>query len=250
MSGRALTHDHPTAGEYSFEEDRHTATFVCTHVWSGGRPIREVAHDAGGDWQFLCGEGEHADASEAVLVCLEHVVSRDPSVNELASMCTAHVATRSAVGAPWRIEDETLANIREKIAEYGFWVGLVPAEGHEPAFAYTIGLYQSFQHPELLVFGLGTDAMHGILDVCGDLIRGGARFEDAQATSAILEGYDVRFRAVRDEASHAEYLGYGCRYYGNRTFPVLQCLWPDKAGRFAGEPGAAESLAKAQPLIP
>jgi hypothetical protein len=44
--------------------------------------------------------------------------------------------------------------------------------------------------------------------------------------SAPLGSY---FRAVTAEASYAEYLGYGwASHYGDRAFPVLQLLWPDK----------------------
>jgi hypothetical protein len=40
-----------------------------------------------GDWQFLCG-GDHSGESDdkPLLDCLENVVLRDPSLNELAAM--------------------------------------------------------------------------------------------------------------------------------------------------------------------
>jgi len=103
-----MSHRHPAADDFQFKENRHTAAFTCKHVWTDGKPILFVSHDQDGDWQFLCGDDddEAADA-DYLLVCLEHVAHRDPSVNELATMCTAHVATRSDRGAPWKVEDET-----------------------------------------------------------------------------------------------------------------------------------------------
>jgi hypothetical protein len=244
-----MDHDHPSAEDFRFSADRHTGVFTCRHVWANGRPILRVSHDAEGDWQFLCDEDHTDAAADCLLVCLEHIVSRDPSVNELATMCTAHVATRERLDAPWKIEDETPDNIRDVIDEYGWWVGLIQEDGEAPGFAYTIGLYEKFGHPEIIIFGLAPDSMHGILNHCGDMIRDGKRFPVGESVSGVLDSYDVRFRAVTAKASYAEYLGYGCRHYGDRVFPVLQLLWPDKQHRFPGDDGAADFLAKRQPLL-
>ncbi len=91
--------------------------------------------------------------------------------------------------------------------------------------------------------------MHAILNNCGDMIRSGKRFAVGESVSEVLEGYDVRFRAITAKASYAEYLGYGFRHYGNQAFPVLQLLWPDKEHRFPGDAEAADFLAKRQPLL-
>lgn len=246
----AVSHDHPMAEDFRFSQDRHTGVFTCRHVWTDGKPILFVSHDDEGDWVFLCGEDHRDAAQQYLLVCLEHIVSRDPSMNELAAMCTAHVATRAGLDALWTIEDETPDHIRQVIDQHGWFVGLIQPDGDGPAFAYTIGLYEKFSHPEIIIFGLAPKSMHCILNQCGDLIQSGTRFAVGEPVSGVLEGYGVRFRAVTTTASYAEYLGYGCRHYGNRAFPVLQLLWPDKQHRFPGEAAAADFLAKCQPLVP
>jgi len=173
----AISHNHPTAADFRFAEERHTGVFACRHVWMDAKPIVFVSHDEDGDWQFLCGNdhGEVA-ANGYLLVCLEHIVSRDPSVNELATMCTAHVARRESACAPWSIEDETPGHIRKVIDRHGWWVGLVHSDGDAPAFAYTIGLYEKYGHPEIILFGLAPESMHTILNHCGAMIRSGKRF--------------------------------------------------------------------------
>ncbi len=139
----ALSHDHPVAGDFRFGEDRHTGVFTCRHVWTDGKPILFVSRDEDGDWQFLCDDDHRAAvANESLLVCLEHIVSRDPSVNELATMCTAHVAKREGLGAPSRIEDGTPDHIRKVIDQHGHVGRFDHADGDAPAFAYTIGLYE------------------------------------------------------------------------------------------------------------
>lgn len=232
-----------------FREAPNTAAFVCKHVWNEGAPILYVSHDCDGDWQFLCG-GIHSDSHDALLICLGDVVARDPSVNDVAGICTSHVAERDRETSPWSIRDETLENVRRIVAEHGWWVGLIDAEGEQPALAYTIGLHETFKHPEIIVFGLPLPTMHALLNECGALIRDGARFSDGASSADVLEGYDVRFRTVGARESHQTFLGYGLRFYGKRRFEVLQCVWPDKAHKFPGEDGAEAFLLAAQPMLP
>lgn len=244
-----MSSHHPVPIRYRFIEDHHTGAFVCTHVWSERQPILMVTHEEDGSWQFLCGAAEHTDASEAKLVCLADVVSRDLTVNEVADIGPSHVATREAIGEPWDVEDYSNEDIQAIVDEHGWWVGLIPSENDLPGFAYTIGLYERFEHPELIVIGLAKDTMHHILNDCGARIRDGERFDAGASASGLIEGYDVRFRSVNDASSYLEYLGFGLRYY-DRKFPVLQCIWPDKSGRFPGEFAAAPILKKLQPLLP
>lgn len=212
-----------------------------------GAPILYVSHDYEGDWQFLCG-GVHADAAEGALICLEDAVERDRSVNDLATMCTSHVAERESTASPWTIRDTTLENVREVIEEHGWWVGLIDEGDGAPSFAYSIGLYEKLGHPEVIIFGLPLKTMHYILNEVGALVRKGKRFTDGASSNDVLEGYAVRFRAVTARESYAR-LGYACAFYGDRAFPVLQCVWPDKEHHFPGEANAADFLAAAQPLL-
>jgi hypothetical protein len=235
--------------ELLFKEDPHAATFVCKHVWKEGAPILYVSHDADGDGQFLCG-GTHADPADCLVIGLEHVVERDPSVNAVARMCTGHVGERDAPTTDWRIRDETLDRVRDVINEHGWWVGLFEGDGDQPAFAYTIGLHETFGHPEIIIFGLPLPAMHGVLNEYGALIRDGARFTDGASSDDVVESYTVRFRAVAARESYETYLGYGCRFYAPRSFGVLQCVWPDKAHKFPGEEGVESFILTAEPMLP
>lgn len=101
-----MAHDHPKAEHFAFREDRHTGVYICSRV-AAGMPVLHVSHDGDGDWQFLCG-GDHEDGGDdgPMFVCLEHVVARDPSINELAAMCTRSRAQRSGLDDEWTIVDE------------------------------------------------------------------------------------------------------------------------------------------------
>jgi hypothetical protein len=163
-------------------------------------------------------------------------------------MCTSHSATRASPDAEWEVVDETLDDIRRIIAEYGWWVGMIPGDDDGPAFAYTVGLWETLKHPEIIILGLKLQSMHGILNGCGEMIRKGARFEDGVQVADVISSYDVRFRRLA-QRDYAKYLGYGCRHYGGDWFPAVQCVWPDRNGKFPGDEGVAEFMADAQPLL-
>jgi hypothetical protein len=227
-----------------FDAEPNTAVITCSHVL-GGSPVLFVSHDADATWQFLCGADEHTMA-EGKVASLASIVGRDRSLGEVASMATSHVATRGRVDAPWQFADETLEDIRTAIADEGFWIGLVPASEEGPSVAYTVGLYETAGHPELLLIGLSLEVMETVLHDCGERIRKGTRFADGGRIEGVIEGFSVALRKVADESSRKTYLPYGVAHH-ERPFPVLQCLWPDKEGRYPDDPGAAPYLRERQP---
>ncbi len=38
---------------------------ACNHVMRGKRPLKMIAHDADGVWQFMCGKDDHGKAKQA-----------------------------------------------------------------------------------------------------------------------------------------------------------------------------------------
>ena len=99
--------EHSIAEVFSFQEDRHTAVYTCQRVMDGA-PILMVAHDEDGDWQFLCG-GDHEEEGEdeGKLACLECLVAGDPSLNQIAGMCTGAQAERADRESEWEVSDGT-----------------------------------------------------------------------------------------------------------------------------------------------
>lgn len=238
------------AERFEFSLARNTAVFVCGRV-KAGAPILCVSHDKNGDWQFLCG-GQHGGGTEdgPALVCLEDVVARDSTLNELAALCQNWSAERDAVGAPWRRHDHSEDFINETVKRHGWVVELIREEGDLPAFAYTIGLHRTFGGPELIVLGLRTEVMHRILNNCGERMRAGEKLPVGTPFAGIVDGYDVLLRPVTSLESYREYMGYGLWFYEGPNFPLLQLVWPDQAGRFPGEEGADPMMKTQQPLLP
>jgi hypothetical protein len=83
---------------YPFPDPPNVACFTTKHVQSGA-PILRVTHDSEGAWQFLTGGS--VKTGDALLVSLEAMVARDPSLAELGNLPPGHTATRADASAPW-----------------------------------------------------------------------------------------------------------------------------------------------------
>jgi len=118
----------------------------------------------------------------------------------------------------------------------------------EPAFSYSIGLYENYGHPEVIVFGLDLNVMHRMINAIGDQIKEGGSFDDLDESDDVLEGYNVIFRTV-EMKHYPEYFGYAHWFYQGDRFPVLQCIWPDSLHRYPWHPSFNQSLAAHQPVL-
>jgi Domain of unknown function (DUF4262) len=132
---------------------------------------------------------------------------------------------------------DPLAKTRADVEKYGWHcLHVAPRVGESGAnFTYTIGLFETYGHPEIMIFGLGRESAHGVLRECADMIKAGTRFPVGQPVQDVLSGdFPVIFKAVKLE-HYDEYLGTAMRYYGEKPFEAWVLFWPDKDYKFAWE---------------
>ncbi len=84
-----------------FDDEPSTAVFTTNEVMVGNSPIVYVMHDEDGDWQFF-GPDEKVQDQDIMIVSLQQVIQRDPSVLELADLPRGAAATRGDGTAPWK----------------------------------------------------------------------------------------------------------------------------------------------------
>ncbi|MEF2277677.1 DUF4262 domain-containing protein [Deinococcus sp. YIM 134068] len=137
----------------------------------------------------------------------------------------------------------------DDIRRHGWHVIKVPADEEGPGFAFTLGLYARFDHPEVIIFGLDLDLMQQILNGIGDDVKAGERrYAAGRQESGVLEGYDCAF--VEVAAPHfRDYLGTAVWLYRRQPFPALQCVWLDRAGAFPWEDRLDARFLPLQPLL-
>lgn len=138
----------------------------------------------------------------------------------------------------------------ENVARYGTHVIKVgwPEPTPTPDWAYTIGLYHNYGHPEVILFGLRHDVAHALLNDVSDLIAEGHRFEDGARSDELLNERPVAFCQVQP-VWHRPYVGVMMWFYHREPVPVLKMFWPDRQNRFPWEPAFDAAFADKQPLL-
>lgn len=138
--------------------------------------------------------------------------------------------------------------VLDDIDTHGWHMTGVAEDDEGPGFVYSIGLYHSFGHAEVVVVGLELDVMFHIVHAIGVAVRGGATMHEGEARHGMLKGYPCMFRAV-GQRRYREYFGYALWFYRSADFPVLQCVWPDKQGRWPWDAEFKPAWKAKQPIL-
>lgn len=129
------------------------------------------------------------------------------------------------------------------------WHVLKVMEGNQgQVFAYTVGLYHSFGHPELIVVGLSLDVGHSVLNIAGESIRRGSRYSAGSLSDEFLVDRACAFRTM-PESQYRHYLGWDLWFYDGTPFPALQMIWADQHGRWPRETTVDPGVRERQPVI-
>jgi hypothetical protein len=138
--------------------------------------------------------------------------------------------------------------VRRNVEKYGWDVNLVLEEPGTPGWAYSIGLYRSFKHPEVLIFGLAKELAHALINDIGADVRNGKTFRSGARYPELLESVVCHFQNI-EKCWYTPFLGRAVAFYNGQNFPVLQCIWPDKQSRFPWEADFRRDWLWAQPLL-
>jgi len=138
-------------------------------------------------------------------------------------------------------KDEHEQKALDDVQRYGLHIVNVLEEGTLPSFAYTVGLFHTFQHPEVLVYGLPQDRAHRILNDLADNLRAGRRYVAGGVYEDLLERYSCTFRLI-PPSHYREHLGWASWFNETPDFPALQLIYPDKEGRWPWQDGASDGF--------
>lgn len=134
------------------------------------------------------------------------------------------------------------------IEKFGLSVVMLQSTGYLPSFTYSVGLWQTYNHPEIICFGLKTDLMHAIINDVADLIKNGKKITSGLEYDNIFKDSRVQFLDV-DKRNLGDYFGVAIDYYNSKDFPALQLIWTDKNDKFPWEYGFQEDFKYFQPLL-
>ena len=120
-----------------------------------------------------------------------------------------------------------------------------------PPFAFSIGLYLNYGHPELIIFGQSARNAQAIINLIRDRAAAGYSFVDGDISGDLLEnGYKLGFWQV-PFAAYPEYLGTAIWFYrkSRLAFPCLQIIWQDVNRHFPWEAECSPDVKEDQPLL-
>ena len=143
--------------------------------------------------------------------------------------------------------DEHEAQTLADVDRFG-WSVLKVSNDAGPDFAYSVGMFRTLGHPEILLFGLPLDVMHQLINDVGARVRGGTRYKAGQVTDEFLEGYDVTFRTV-PTFQYEGHLGWANWLYGGTEYPVLQLIYPDRQHRWPWDASVEVGFRENQPVL-
>src|SRR4030095_7439770 len=124
----------------------------------------------------------------------------------------------------------------------------VPPDADSPGWARAMGLWQRFEHPELLVFGSEPRQLGALVNALGERVRGGRRLAPDAGEAGVLQGLALALRAGA-ESGTTVFLGNAAWHYRSEGFPALQGFWPDRNGRFPWDAGCTPEVAAEPPQL-
>lgn len=130
-------------------------------------------------------------------------------------------------------------DIQKDIDKYGWhFLFVFDPDGERPDFAYSIGLEESYDHPEIMVFGLDKDTAHEILSDIADDLKTGKKYQlNTKFPDVIAGDFEIMFKEVKQSA-YSEYLGTAVDYY-EKPFRAWVLFWPDKSNILPTEDGCS-----------
>jgi hypothetical protein len=94
--------------------------------------------------------------------------------------------------------DPSEQKLVDDVARHGWHLVCVAADATGPGFVYSVGLMQTFDHPEIIMVGMAIDPMGRIINTMGDQVRGGRSFREAGLYEDLIEGYACKVVPVAD----------------------------------------------------
>ena len=136
----------------------------------------------------------------------------------------------------------------EDIEKFGWSVVMIKETDYSPAFAYTIGVWETYSKPEIIAFGLDTRSLHILVNQAADIFKAGEDIEMKKNYDDFFDDNNIQFIEV-DKDSISDYFGYAIEYYGSKYFPAIQFVWTDNQNKFPWESDYEIDLIHKQPLL-
>jgi hypothetical protein len=140
--------------------------------------------------------------------------------------------------------------VLHNIETYGFTIMHVRESRNsnsiDPGFSYSIGLYKTFQLPEILIVGLDQELRHTLIDNISIDYQEGLPLKVGDMNADIVENFNCLVVDV-DLVHYPDYLSWARWFYKGDDFPAVQVIYPDLLGLFPWHKDFSRSIQ--QPIL-
>lgn len=146
-----------------------------------------------------------------------------------------------------KAEDDSDRRLLADVEKYGCHIIGIEADEQGPQYAFSVGLYHTYDQPEIIIMGISFRIAAELINLIAEQMGAGKSFQDGDVSDSIAEGFPMAFRNV-SPANYPDYVGYALWFYESPNFPLLQCIWPDRDQRFPWDEGCEEECRHIQRL--
>ncbi|MDB5128379.1 DUF4262 domain-containing protein [Mucilaginibacter sp.] len=138
--------------------------------------------------------------------------------------------------------------LEDDIRQYGLQVLHILEDESGPGFSYSIGLFKTYGHAEIIMVGLKQDLMHILINDMAEEIKKGKTYSPFEFEADILDDFDCYIIDV-DKPYYYSYARQAQNYYGGDDFPLIQCIYPTVKGIYPWEDEWPENIKDLQPIL-
>lgn len=136
----------------------------------------------------------------------------------------------------------------EDIEKYGLHILFVSSSNYLPSFGYTVGLYKTYNHPEIICFGISERATQAVMNNISDLLKSGKKVRLNKTYYDFFHNVQAQFIEV-DMSYIQNYFGYDIWLYETINFPAIQLVWADRQNNFPWDKNYDTEFKYRQPLL-
>jgi hypothetical protein len=153
-----------------------------------------------------------------------------------------HNHTDQCAGCNGKSDDEIAASYANLIIKFG-WAAVGIFSEDEPPWMYTVGLQDTHDHPELVIYGLPLNLMHELLASAVQEIEQGKRFEPGTLADGVIAGYKVAVVKVDEPLDPRYPLNVATFFKEDDLIEAVQFVWPQEGGEFPWQEGGLKEQA-------
>jgi hypothetical protein len=128
-------------------------------------------------------------------------------------------------------KDEAEQKALDDIRKHGLHLIHVQDDSQGPGFTYSIGLFENYAHPEIIIFGLKLELASILLNNMAFDIKEGKTFTPREFHEGVLDDFLCYFGEV-PPVHFREFVGWARWFYEGDNFQLLQCVYPTVKGIF------------------